>query len=214
MEQYSDEWFAARIGKVTASRICDVIAKTKSGPSASRGNYLAELVSERLTGKAADRFISGPMQWGTDIEPLAREAYAQTMDVDVVDPGFVEHLKIPMSGASPDGFIGLSGLLEIKCPNTATHVQTLLSDAVPSKYIPQIQWQMACTGREWCDFVSFDPRLPEDTNLFVRRVERDVAYISELEHAVRAFLAEVDDTLSRLSQRCQIPPMTEAASLP
>ncbi len=214
MEQYSDEWFAARIGKVTASRICDVIAKTKSGPSASRGNYLAELVSERLTGKAADRFVSGPMQWGTDIEPMARDAYSQIMDVSVDDPGFVEHLKIPMSGASPDGLIGLSGLLEIKCPNTATHIQTLLSEVVPAKYIPQIQWQMACTGREWCDFVSFDPRLPAETSLFVRRVEKDAEYIKALEDAVRVFLAEVDDTLSRLAQRHLAPSLAGSASRP
>ena len=169
MEQGTAEWHAARCGKVTASRIADVIAKTKSGPSASRGNYMAELVCERLTGVPQDSYKSPAMEWGTNNEPLARLAYESAGGVLVTEVGFVSHPTIIDAGASPDGLVGDDGLLEIKCPNTATHIDTLLSGKVPERYNTQMQWQMACTNRQWCDYVSFDPRLPESMQLFITR---------------------------------------------
>jgi putative phage-type endonuclease len=196
--QGTPEWFAQRLGKVTASRVADIIAKTKSGYSTSRANYLAQLVAERLTGRVAESFSNAAMQHGTETEPLARMAYEAETGLMVTEVAMIDHPTIPMTGASPDGFVGDQGLVEIKCPNTATHIDTLLSDKTQSKYIPQMQWQMACTGKKWCDFVSFDPRLPEDMQLFVARVDRDDAYIAELEAEIKTFLSEVETTVQRL----------------
>ena len=200
MEQRSPEWFAARCGKVTASRVADVIAKTKSGYSASRANYKAQLVCERLTGTVADSFSNAAMQWGTEKEPEARAAYEFIFDHEVKEVGFMQH-PIMQAGASPDGLVGHEGMVEIKCPNTATHIETLLDEKVPAKYVTQMQWQMACAGRKWCDFVSYDPRLPEEMRLFVRRVQRDDALIAELEAEVEKFLAEVDATVESLTRK-------------
>jgi len=198
MEQQSAEWFAARIGKVTASRVADVVARTKTGYGASRANYLAELVAERLSGTRAEGFTNAAMQWGTDQEPEARLAYEFRNDASVELVGFVPHPSIDMSGASPDGLVGDDGLLEIKCPNTATHIETLLTGEIPGKYVVQMQWQMACTGRAWCDFASFDPRMPEQMRLFVKRVQRDDGHIAGLEEEVRTFLFELDTTVRQL----------------
>lgn len=198
IEQGSPEWFAQRAGKATASRIADIIAKTKSGPSASRKNYAAQLVAERLTGTVEQGYTNGAMQWGTEKEPEARAAYAFLHDADVVEAEFIVHPSISDSGASPDGFVGTDGLVEIKAPNTATHIETLLGKTVPSKYVTQMQWQMACTGRAWCDFVSYDPRLSLGLQLFVMRVHRDDALIASLEAEVSAFLAEVSATVEHL----------------
>ena len=198
IEQRTPEWHAARLGKATASRIADAIATTKSGWGASRANYAAELVAERLTGTPAERFQNGAMAWGTETEPEARKAYCFRQDVDVLEVGFVDHPSIGMSGASPDGLIGEDGLVELKCPQTATHIATLLGQSVPAKYLTQIQWQLACTGRQWCDFASYDPRLPETMRLFVQRVERDDEEIKRLEALVVDFLGEVDETVTRL----------------
>ena len=201
MIQGSQEWLEARLGKVTASRVADVVAKTKSGWGASRANYMAELIAERLTGAPAERFTNAAMQWGTETEPEARAAYAFHVDADVEEVGFVPHPRIPMTGASPDGLVGTAGLLELKCPNTSTHLDTLLGDAIPAKYVTQMQWQMACTGRLWCDFASYDPRLPQEMRLFVRRVERDTVLIASLENDVQSFLAELDGKLAALKVR-------------
>jgi len=201
MEQQSAEWFASRLGKVTASRVADVIARTKTGPSASRANYMAELVAERLTGVRGETFTNAAMQWGTDNEPEARLAYEFRHDVTVEQVGFIAHPSIEMSGASPDGLVAADGLVEIKCPNTATHIETLLTGSIPGKYETQMLWQMACTGRSWCDFASFDPRLPEEMRLFVKRFDRDDKRISEMEEQVREFLFELDTTVRRLSER-------------
>lgn len=201
MGQQSEEWFAARLGKVTASRVADVIARTKSGPSASRANYMAELVAERLTGARGETFTNAAMAWGTDNEPEARLAYEFRTDVTVEQVGFIAHPSIEMSGASPDGLVAADGLVEIKCPNTATHIETLLTGTVPAKYETQMLWQMACTGRAWCDFASFDPRLPEEMRLFVKRFARDDKRIAEMEEQVREFLFELDTTVRRLSER-------------
>lgn len=197
--QGSAEWFAIRAGRVTASRVADVVAKTKTGWGASRANYMAELIAERLTGEPAERFTNAAMQWGTDHEPDARAAYEFFRDASVIEVGFVEHPAIAMTGASPDGLVGDDGLVEIKCPNTATHLDTLLSQTVPAKYITQMLWQMACTGRKWCDFVSYDPRLPESMSLFVKRIDRDDKRIAELETDVSAFLVETANKLAQLN---------------
>lgn len=199
--QGSAEWFAVRCGKVTASRVADVIAKTKTGYGASRANYAAELIAERLTQSTAPSFTNAAMQHGVEQEPHARRAYADLMGVEVAEIAFVDHPEIAMSGASPDGLVGLDGLVEFKCPNTATHLDTLLSETVPGKYVTQMQWQMACTGRAWCDFASFDPRLPPSMQLFVRRVERDASLILDLEAQVADFLAEIDAKVAALTER-------------
>ena len=196
--QGSPEWFAARCGKVTASRVADVIAKTKSGYSASRANYAAELIAERLTGVTAPSFTNDAMRWGTETEPQARSAYAKAHNLEVIETGFINHPEIIDAGASPDGLVGDRGLVEIKCPNTATHLDTLLSGSIPAKYITQMHWQMACTGREWCDFVSYDPRLPGEMALFVKRVERDLSMVLDLETEVAAFLREIAEKVERL----------------
>lgn len=198
MEQRSPEWFAARAGKVTASRVADVIAKTKTGWGASRANYKAQLVCERLTGFVEPGFQNDAMRWGTEKEPDALAAYSFRQDVDVMEVGFVDHPTIDMTGASPDGLIGEDGLAEVKCPISATHIETLLGQSVPAKYVHQIQWQLACTGRDWCDFVSFDPRLPPAMQLFVKRLHRDDALIRSLENDVIDFLSEVDATVAEL----------------
>jgi len=191
--QGSSSWFEARRGKVTASRIADVIAKTKSGWGASRGNYEAQLIAEILTGQVADSFTNAAMEWGTATEPQARKAYEFLKDVEVEEIGFVDHLIINGTGASPDGLVGDAGMLEIKAPNTKTHIETLLSQKVPKKYDTQMQWQMACAGKDrlWTDFVSFDPRLPQHLNMFLQRVERNSERIAELEGIVSDFIAEM-----------------------
>lgn len=200
MEQKSEEWFKARLGKVTASRVADVLAKTKTGYSASRDNYMAQLVVERMTNTQAESFTNAAMQWGTDQEPFARAAYEVQQNVLVDETGLVDHPTIEMAGASPDGLVGEDGLVEIKCPNTATHIDTLLTQTVPGKYITQMQFQMACTGRQWCDFVSFDPRMPTKAQLFVKRVQRDDDFIKEMESEITKFLAEVTAKVEQLNK--------------
>ena len=197
--QGSTEWFYQRMGKVTASRVADVIAKTKTGYSTSRDNYMAQLVCERMTGKPAESFSNSAMQWGTDTEPFARAAYEATQGVMVEEVGFVRHPTIEWAGASPDGLVGDDGCVEIKCPNTLTMIETLLSQKVPGKYITQMQFQMACTGRKWCDYVSFDPRMPAKAQMFVRRVDRDDEYIAEIEAEIVKFLAEVESQVQKLN---------------
>lgn len=210
--QGSPEWFAARLGKVTASRVADVIAKTKTGYSTSRANYAAQLVAERLTGNVQESYTNAAMQHGTDTEPEARSSYEFYSGRTVHEVGFVPHPTIGMTGASPDGLTDGEGMVEIKCPNTATHIETLRGGFVPGKYITQILWQLACTGREWCDFVSYDNRMPESMRLFVKRIELDNARIAELEREVIKFLAEVDATVDEL-RRLYEPTKTEVPLL-
>ena len=199
IEQGSEAWFQSRMGKVTASRVADVIAKTKTGYSTSRENYMAQLVCERMTNTVAESYSNAAMVWGSETEPLARAAYESHADVLVDEVAMITHPTIEQAGASPDGLVGDEGLVEIKCPNTATHIDTLLSQSVPGKYNTQMQWQMACTGRKWCDFVSFDPRLPKELQLFVKRVDRDDAYIDMLEKEVVSFLKELDAKIEKLN---------------
>jgi putative phage-type endonuclease len=199
MEQRTDEWFTARLGKVTASRVADVVAKTKNGYSASRDNYMADLIVERLTGQKASSFSNAAMEWGTEQEPNARAAYSARTGELVEEVGFIDHPAITGSGASPDGLVG-DGCVEFKCANTATHLEYVLSGKPPAKYITQMQWQMACTRRPWCDFVSYDPRLPGHLQLLIVRVPRDDKRIAELETEVRKFLAELDDKVTKLQE--------------
>ena len=192
MQQGSSEWKVLRAGKVTASRVADVVARIKTGYGASRANYAAELIAERLTGVPVESYVSAAMQFGLDTEAEARAAYEFLRDTEVAPAFFVPHPTIANAGASPDGYVGADGLIECKCPNTATHLDTLRAKSVPSKYITQMQFQMACTGRKWCDYVSYDPRLPVPMRLFVKRVERDDKAIEELEREVAVFLAEIE----------------------
>ena len=203
-EQGTAEWMAQRCGRVTASRVADVIARTKSGYGASRANYMAELIAERLTGVKSEGYVNGAMQHGIDTEPQARFAYEFHCDVSVVQVGFIEHPRIGMTGASPDGLVGDDGLVEIKCPSTATHIDTLLTGTIAEKYITQMQWQMACTGRAWCDFVSFDNRMPESMSIFIQRVPRDDARIKQLEDEVSVFLKELDSKVGELREKYEI----------
>lgn len=198
VEQGSPEWLAYRAGRVTASVLGDMMAKTKSGWGASRANLQARLVAERLTGQPQETYTNAAMQWGIETEPQARQVYELLNDVEVRQVGLVEHSTIALSSCSPDGLVGDDGMLEVKCPNTATHIETLLSETIPQKYVLQMQWQMECCGRAWCDFASFDPRMPGEMQLYVQRVRRDDALIADLRNHVNLFLDEIADTVSRL----------------
>lgn len=197
--QGTPEWHLARCGKVTASRIADVMAKLKSGgEAAGRRNYRAQIVAEILTGIPQDGdYVSAEMQRGTELEPLARAAYEIRTGGFVDQVGFVCHPTL-RAGASPDGLVGTDGLLELKVPNTATHIGHILGGSIPGEYQLQMLWQMECTGRKWCDFASYDLRLPEHLQLFVRRMERDEKRIAEIRSEVETFLASVDAVLVRL----------------
>lgn len=193
------EFHASRCGKVTASRIVDVMAKGKSGEALTRAGYKAELLSERDTGVQPEGFSSAAMQWGTDCEPLACAAYESETGQFVTKPPLIDHPSIALSGASPDGLVGNDGLIEIKCPNTHTHIAHLLSAAIKRDYMLQMQWQMACTDRLWCDFASFDPRLSPAKQLKITRVMRDQALIDEIEAEVNQFQAELEAMMLQLN---------------
>ena len=200
MEQRSEEWFAARLGIPTASRYKDLLAKTKSGYSTSRQNYVAQLVCERLTGKREESYQNAAMQWGTEQEPFARMAL-EARGIMVEEVGFVRHPTID-TGCSPDGLIDADGMVEIKCPITATHIDTLLN-GFPSGHVAQVQGQMWVCDRQWCDFVSYDPRLPKGMDFFVDRIDRDQAYIDTLETEVCKFLNEINDTIATLQEKAK-----------
>jgi putative phage-type endonuclease len=199
MPQGSPEWLAARAGKVTASRISDVMA---SKTTAAYRDYRAQIVAEILTGQPQESgFTNAAMQWGTEQEKFARVEYELACDWTVDEIGIVLHPTIERGAASPDGLVSTNGLVEIKCPKTATHLQTLIDKKQPRQYENQMLWQMACTGREWCDFVSYDPRLPEDLQLFVHRFDRDDKRIEEIEAAVTQFLSEVDEMIDNIRKK-------------
>ena len=199
MEQRSAEWHAARLGKVTASKVADVVARTRTGYAASRANYMAQLVCERLTGKPTEGFSNAAMEWGVEQEAAARDAYSARVGELVTEVGFIDHPTIKMAGASPDGIVG-AGIVEIKCPSTATHIEYLFEREPPQKYFYQMQWQMACTGADWCDWVSYDPRMPENLQLLVVRIPRDTDCIQMLEKEVSEFLAELDVKVAKLKE--------------
>lgn len=203
IQQGTEEWRQIRLGKVTASRVADIIAKTKTGYSTSRANYLTELVLERVTGSAADRYQNDAMRQGTELEPIARAAYEFETDAQVQQVAFATHPILPMCGASPDGLVGDDGLVEFKCPQPAGHLEAILTEAIPAKYITQMQWQMACLERQWCDFASFNPLFPGPVRLFIKRVQRDDAVIRELEFEVAKFLGEIEGKLEDLNAAMQ-----------
>ncbi len=200
MEQRSEEWYAARCGSLGASQLNEARGTTKSGWGASRENLKNRIIAERLTGQAAEGFTNAAMQWGVDNEDAARKAYEAHTGTFVDEMGIAIHPVLKHTHASPDGLVGDDGLIEIKCPNTTTHIETLKAKKAPSKYMNQMLWQMRCTDRQWCDFVSFDPRLPEHLQLFVIRVERDDAAIAELEAKVTEFLTEVEREIEQLNR--------------
>lgn len=197
--QGTDEWRRARAGSLGASQIGDMMAKTRTGWGASRANLEAQLLVERLTSEPTNGFVSAAMQWGTDTEPQARIAYEFHANAEVVEVGLIRHPTISNSHASPDGLVGEHGMIEIKCPQSAQHIATLLGEPIAAKYIAQAQWQMACSGRQWVDWISFDPRFPPIMQLHVRRITRDNAMIAELEKEARTFLAELDAKVAQLT---------------
>jgi len=190
-------WYAARCGKATASRFKDAIAALKSGaPAQAQRDYVTELVVERLTGQRVQKYVTAAMQWG-DHEPEARAAYERITGRIVEETGFVAHDTL-MAGCSPDGLIDWDGLIEIKCPwNSAVHIETLLH-GMPADHIPQVQGQLWITGREWCDFVSYDPRMPAELQLHVQRIQRDPSFIADLEAKVTSFLQQVGNQVEAL----------------
>lgn len=201
--QGSEEWFAARLGCVTASRVADVMAKGRGGaPSATRAAYMGELIAEKLTGQPCNAFKgNADTERGNELEPAARELYELNTGNMVRQTGFIQHPSIEGAGASPDGLIATCGGIEIKCPRPHTHLDYLLSGWPPSAYIPQMSMQAACAGLEWIDFVSYCPVMPEDLQLFVVRFIPDPAYIQEMEESIRCFLSEMESKLERIAQR-------------
>jgi putative phage-type endonuclease len=200
--QGTDEWKAERLGKVTASRIYDITARIKSGGfSSQRKAYATQLAIEKISNQPYTFQQSLAMQHGTATEPLARDAYRSTIFEEVVEVGFIDHPFILNAGASPDGLVGDDGLVEIKCPESHTHIGYLLEGVIPEKYAAQMQWQMACTGRKWCDFVSFDPRCPENLQIFIKRLPRDEVFIACTEEMIKTFLKEVDQLVDQLSNK-------------
>lgn len=200
-DQGTPEWHNDRLGKATASRASDILAKGKSGPSASRKNYMAELLAERLTGTVAEGFTSAAIERGSELEAEARLRYELQFGTAIETTGFVPHPTIAMTGASPDGLVGDDGLVEFKCPNTATHIETLRGGTILKTYRDQMQWQMECTGRLWCDFVSYDPRLPASMQMHVQRVPRDDQYLAEVRAEIIAFLNELDALVAEMVER-------------
>lgn len=192
------EWKQQRLGKATASKIADIVARTKTGWGASRANYAAQIIAERLTGIPQETYTNAAMQWGTDTEPKARENYSMLNGVTIKECGYIQHPIIKDSGASPDGLIGKDGLIEIKCPQTATHLEALLGEPIDKKYLYQMQWQMSCTDRKWCDFVSYDPRMPFELQMKVTKVDRDDELLAVLEKDVSEFLKEIETKIIKL----------------
>ena len=198
--QRTADWFDARLGKATASKFKDAIATLKNGNAAqAQIDYLTELVVERLTNTPAQRVVTAAMNWGTEQEPEARAAYERATGRIVEETGFVAHDTL-LAGCSPDGLVDWDGLIEIKCPyNSAVHIETLLN-GMPTHHTAQVQGQMWITGRDWCDFVSFDPRMPEALQLHVQRITRDPGFIADLEAKVTSFLQQVGNQVEALER--------------
>lgn len=204
LKQNTPEWIVQRGGCLTASKMYDVCNKLKSGKfSAARDKVLMEIVIERLTGRATEHFVSPAMEHGLETEPRARAAYELASGQDVDDGGFWMHPTLEWYGASPDGLCGEDGLVEIKCPTTATHLEYLENDLLPVEYMPQMLAQLCCTERKWCDFVSFDDRLPKPLQLFVQRFEPGQDLRVECEAAAKIFLEDVVLKLGKLAERVQ-----------
>lgn len=197
IQQGSDEWLELRLGKITASKLSDVMSKGRgSAPSKTRASYMLQLAAEKLTGQPEDSFSNKYMEWGNECEPQARSMYEFDSGNDVEEVAFVEHDE--WFGVSPDGLVGDNGLLEIKCPKTTTQIERYLAGVFPSAYKAQVQGQLLATGREWCDFVSFDPRISGEASYFCIRVERDEDYLKELSASISAFKDELIEMLGKL----------------
>jgi putative phage-type endonuclease len=199
--QGSPEWLAERAGHVTASRAADVLSRIKTGEADTRRKYRIQVCTERLTGNPVQGYQNAAMLWGTMTEPDGRIAYEASTGAFVEEVGFIKHPEMPWVGASPDGHIGDDGMLEIKCPESTTHLEWMLEKRLPLKHRPQVQFQMWVTGRAWVDFVSYDPRFPEHLQLFVIRERRDDAYIANLETEVKRFLSDVQEMCDALAGR-------------
>jgi len=203
--QGTPEWLQLRLGHVTASRVADILAKTKTGPSASRQNYLIELAIQRVTGVVEESYKNEAMIRGTEEEPKARQAYELLTETFVEEVPFVKHKSIEWFGCSPDGIIknndGTYNLLEIKNPNSATHWSYIKEGEPPTKYKIQMMAQMACTGAQWCDFFSYDSRMPEGSRYFLKRMVRDNAFIDEMEKEVKVFLDQVAEEVKLMEAR-------------
>lgn len=193
MRQGGAEWLAARAGHATASRFCDVMARLKGGgEAATRRAYKLQLVTERLTGQPCETYKNAAMEWGTQTEPFARAAYETARALMVDETGFLLHPEVQWVGGSPDGLVSSDGMVEIKCPhNSVVHVETM-SGGMPTEHRAQVQGLLWISGRQWCDFISYDPRMPEKLQLYVERVARDDDYITKLAQEVTQFLGEVE----------------------
>jgi len=192
IEQGTPTWHEARCGSIGATAINDIMSTGKgSAESAGRKNYRAAKVCEILTNCTAENYVNAAMQRGTDLEPAARDVYSFVKGVDVEQVGLIKHPALNYSHASPDGLVGTDGMIEIKVPSPANHIEYLLAGVVPSIYVKQLQWQMACSGRLWNDFVSYGPELPEELQIFIVRMERDNAMIAEMEKYVMEFQASI-----------------------
>ena len=199
---WSKEWMQDKVGHASASRMVDVMAKLKGkGEAAARRNYRIQLVAERLTNVSQeDTYVSPRMQWGIEQEAFARSEYEIRADCMTDLVGFGLHETIEHYGASPDGLVGKNGLLELKCPDTSTHITWILEGVVPEEHQPQMFAQMDVWERDWCDFVSFDPRVPKNLQLFTIRLPRDEMRIAELRDGVIQFNAEVDALIAKLRE--------------
>jgi putative phage-type endonuclease len=211
LEQGTEAWRLARCGSLGASSLGDALAKTKSGWGASRANVLARLAIERLTGTPQDTYQNQAMRDGVEREPTARAAYQFERGVLVKQVGLIKHPTIAGTHASPDGLVADDGMIEIKAPSAATHLETLLGAPIPQKYQYQCAWQMGCTGRKWVDFTSYHPDFPEAMQLHITRINRDGRLIAELEDQVREFLAELEAKLAALTSRYGVSSQQEAA---
>jgi|SRR5581483_2354819 len=211
LHQRTAEWIQMRCGCVTASRLCDVMAKLKKRPdeAAAKTNYRNELIAERLTGRAADHYVSMYMDEGTENEPLARAAYEMALNVEVQQIGLATHPRIEWFAASPDALVNDDGLLEIKCLKTTNHLEIVRTGIVPAEFKWQMLGEMSCAERSWCDFISYDPKLPPGLRLYVKRFDRDEASIAEMEQEVEKFLAEVEAVVTELSKGIPEEDLTE-----
>ena len=197
--QGSAAWFAIRLGKITGSRIADMMATTKNGPAASRANYAADLVCERLTGISTPQgFVSNDMTRGTELEPAARAAYCEKRGTLIEQIGFRDHQTIPLFGVSPDGLVDDDGMVEIKCPNAANHIATIIDGKAPTRYLPQMQAGMMTCERQWCDFISYHPDLPPHLRLAIFRVNMDPEYQKKVAAEIVAFNREIEAIIAKL----------------
>ena len=204
LQQNTEEWLKYKCGRLGGSSIADMLTRTKTGWGAGRLNLKARLVAERLTGCPTESYKSKAMEYGTETEAEACNVYGFMRDVDPVAVGYVDHPTIEWAGCSPDRLIGEDGLIQVKCPNTATHISSLLGGSVDGGYFKQMQWEMACTGRQWCDYVTYDKRLPPEMQLHVTHITRDHVMIANLEQEAMIFLKEVDETVQALRERYQV----------